>query len=113
MEIGVNSFHIRKVDLLPEDHLVEGADEKSVKESSMEDSQTDNTSNEFEVIQMLWVDARVGIDLKSVVVVGGVFEKAVERIKHFVRQQEEEFSAKGLALETDLTSFTTHLERPP
>ena len=44
---------------------------------------------------MFRVDARVRIDLKGIVVVGRVFEKAVERIKHFVRQQEKEFSAPG------------------
>ena len=41
---------------------------------------------------MFRVDARVRIDLKSIVVVGRVFEKAVERIEHFVRQQEKELS---------------------
>lgn len=44
---------------------------------------------------MFRVDARVRIDLKGIVVVGRVFKKAVERIKHFMRQQEKKLSALG------------------
>ena len=51
----------------------------------MEDGQADHSSDEFEIVQMFGIDARVRIDLKSIVVVGRVFEKAVERIEHFVR----------------------------
>jgi hypothetical protein len=45
---------------------------------------------------MLGVDARVGINLQSVVVVGGVFEETVEGIEHFVGKEEEEFTEKEL-----------------
>jgi hypothetical protein len=41
---------------------------------------------------VLGVDARMWIDLEGVVVVGRVFEQAVEGIEHFVREEEEEFS---------------------
>ena len=40
----------------------------------MENTETDTSSNEFEVIEMLRVDTRVGIDLESVIIVGRVFE---------------------------------------
>ena len=62
----------------------------------MEYSQTDNTSNELEVVEMLGIDARMRVDLKSVVVVCGVLEKTVEWVEHFVRQQEKELSIEQL-----------------
>jgi hypothetical protein len=34
----------------------------------------------------------VRVDLEGVVVVGGVFEEAVEGVEHFVGEQEEEFT---------------------
>lgn len=52
----------------------------------MKDCETNNAADELEVIEMLWVDAGVGIDLKCVVVVSRVFEQAVEGIEHLVRQ---------------------------
>lgn len=60
----------------------------------MEDCQTDDTSDEFEVIKMFRVDAGVRVDLKGIVVVSGIFKKTIERIEHFMRQKEEELSAK-------------------
>ena len=51
----------------------------------MKDGQADYSSYEFEVVQVFRIDARVRIDLKGIVVVGRILEKAVERIKHFVR----------------------------
>lgn len=35
----------------------------------MEDGKTENTPNEFEVVEMFWVDGRVRVDLQGVVVV--------------------------------------------
>ena len=40
----------------------------------MEDAQTETPSDELEVVQMFGIDARSRIDLKGVVVVGGVLE---------------------------------------
>jgi hypothetical protein len=36
----------------------------------------------------------VGINLQGVIIVGGVFEETVERIEHFVGEEEEEFTVK-------------------
>lgn len=58
----------------------------------MENCQTDNTTDELEVVEMLGVDTRVGINLQGIIIVGGVFEKAVEWIEHFVRKKEKEFT---------------------
>jgi hypothetical protein len=36
----------------------------------------------------------VGINLQGIIIVGGVFEEAIERIEHFVGEEEEEFTVK-------------------
>lgn len=58
----------------------------------MENGKTDNTPYEFEIIQMFGVDTGMRVDLEGVVIMRGIFEQAVERVKHFVGKQEEEFS---------------------
>ena len=51
----------------------------------MEYRQSYYSSDEFEIIEMLGIYARVWVYLKRVVVVCGVFEQTVEGIEHFVR----------------------------
>ena len=80
------------MDLLLQYHLVESANEESIQEPSVEDSETNYTANELEVVQVLWIDTGMRVDLKGVVVVSRVLEEAVEGIEHLVRQEEEEFS---------------------
>ena len=58
----------------------------------MEDGKANNTTDEFEVSQMLRIDARVRVDLERIVVVRRVLEKTVEGVEHLVREKEEEFS---------------------
>ena len=77
----------------------------------MENTETDTSSDEFKVVEMFGVDTRVGIDLKGVIVVGRVLEQTVERVKHFVRQQEEEFTV-GQRHSIVLGKWT-YRERPP
>jgi hypothetical protein len=60
----------------------------------VEDSQTNHSADELEVIEMLGVHARVGVNLQGIIIVGGVFEKTVEGIEHFMREEEEEFTNK-------------------
>jgi len=115
MKVCIHPLHIGESDLLPQNHLVEGADEEGIEEAAVEDGKTDHAPNELEVVKMFRVDARVRIDLKGVVVVGGIFKETVEGVKHFVGEEEEEFSAKSVSDgrgETN-TEFLTHLERPP
>jgi len=50
----------------------------------MEDGQTNDATNEFEVVEMFGVNAGVWVDLKGVIIVGGVFKEAVERIEHLM-----------------------------
>lgn len=84
MQILVHALHILETDLLPQHHLVEGSDEEGIQETTVEDSQTDHPADELEVIEMLGVHARVGINLQGIIIVGRVFEETVERIEHFV-----------------------------
>jgi hypothetical protein len=63
----------------------------------MKNGKADHPSNELEVVEMLRIDARVWVDLKGVVVVGGVFKETVEGIEHFMGEEEEEFSANGIS----------------
>jgi hypothetical protein len=36
----------------------------------------------------------VGINLQGIIIVGGVFEETVERIEHFVGEEEKEFTER-------------------
>jgi len=92
VELGIDTLHVGQGDSLLQDHLVECTNEECIQEASVEDSQTNNTTNELEVSKMLGVDARVWVNLEGVVVVGRVFEQTVEWVEHFVRKQEEELS---------------------
>ena len=96
MELGVNALKVTEGDLFLDDHLVEAGDEVCVEESTVEDGQADNPTNELEVVKVLRVYTRRGGDLESVVVMCRVLEQAVERVKHLVREEEEEFSVSML-----------------
>lgn len=84
MQILIDTFHILQRDLLPQHHLVEGADEEGIQEPAVENGQANHPTDELEVVQVLGVDAGVGVDLQGVVIVGGVFEETVEGVEHFV-----------------------------
>jgi hypothetical protein len=102
--------------LLPQHHLIESTDEEGIQEATVEDRQADNTTDELEVIEMLGVDTRVRINLKGIIIVGGVFEKAVEGVEHFVREKEKEFT-KNISQAQRKESFRdeegAYRERPP
>lgn len=66
----------------------------------MENCQSDNSSNELEVVQMFGIDAGVRVDLKGVIIVCGVLKKTIEGVEHFVREKEEVFTRARLAYET-------------
>ena len=50
----------------------------------MENTQTEASTNELEIIQMLRIDARCRINLQRVIVMRGVFEQAVKWIEHLM-----------------------------
>lgn len=79
----------------------------------MIDSKTDDSTNKFKVSEVLRIDPRMWVDLQRIIVVCAVLEETVERIEHFVRQQEEEFSACILAFPSASRYNETNLERPP
>lgn len=64
----------------------------------MENGQTDYSSNKPEIVKMFRIDSRVRVYLKGVIVMGRILEQAIERIKHFVREQKEELSTHLLAV---------------
>ena len=81
----------------------------------MEDAEADAATNELEVVQVLWVNARSWVDLQGIVVVRRVLEQTVERVEHLVGQEEEEFSAilvepRGGA---SCTVQCAYLDKPP
>lgn len=93
MKLCVHTLQVGQSDFLAENHFVEADNEVSVQESAMEDAQPEATTDELEVVQMLWIDSGRWVDLESVVVVCRIFEKTVERVEHLVREEEEEFTA--------------------
>jgi len=50
VEVRVYAFHVCKSDPFPQDHLIKRANEERIEESSVEDSQPDNSADEFEVV---------------------------------------------------------------
>jgi hypothetical protein len=89
-------------------HLVQGTNKEGIEETSMEDSQADNSANELEVVEMLWVDARVRVDLEGVVVVCGVLEQAIEGVEHLMREKEEKLSGETTVIQTILAIEFNH-----
>lgn len=63
MKLCVHALQVRQSDFLAENHFVEADDEISVQESAMEDAQPEATTDELEVVQMLWVDSGRWVDL--------------------------------------------------
>lgn len=64
----------------------------------MEDGQTDNSADEFEIVQMFRINTGMGVYLQGIIIVCGIFEKTVERIEHFVGKKEEKLSVQELAV---------------
>ena len=108
MEISIHTLHILQRDLFPEDHLVECSNKECVQEASVENGQTNDTTNKLEVVQMLRVDAGMRVDLEGVVVVRGVLEEAIEGVEHLVGKQEEELSGKTSVIQTVFTVKLDH-----
>lgn len=81
----------------------------------MEDSEPNYTTDESEEIEMFRIDTGMRIDLKGVVIMRRIFEKAIEGIEHLVRQQEEELSADTLAQRPIIRgkSAPVYLDSPP
>lgn len=63
MEICIDAFHVCQGYSFAQDHLVESTNEKGVKEATVEDSQSHYAADKFEVIQVLWIDSGMRVDL--------------------------------------------------
>ena len=84
MQLGIDTLQICNGHFLLEDHLVERCDEISIQESSVEDTETQASSDKLEVVQMFRVDTGCRVDLEGIVIVGGVFEETVEGVEHLM-----------------------------
>jgi len=98
MEIGVNAFHVSQDNLLLQYHFIECADKECIEEASVENGQADHSSNKPKIVKMFRVDSRVRVYLEGVIVMGRILKQAIERVEHFVREQEEELSIYLLAM---------------
>jgi hypothetical protein len=116
MQLHINALQIRQCHLLPQDHLIEADDKVRIQETTMEDAQTQTSPDELEVIEMLRVHPRCGVDLKCIFMVRGALEEAVERIEHLVREEKEEFPTRpSFMSETENGSWilSHRVESPP
>ena len=65
-------------------HAVEGADEETIDKLLVKYRHPNNSSDEVEELEMMFVkETRVRIDLESVDIIGGVLEQSVVRIEQF------------------------------
>ena len=63
---------------------MERNDKVSVKEASVEDAQAQDASDELEIVEVLGVDTRGGIDLQHVIVMCQIFEKTVKWVEYLM-----------------------------
>lgn len=113
MEVGVHPFHVCQRNFFSQYHFVESSDKERIKESAVENGQPHHSADEFEVIEMFWIDPRMRIDLQGIIVVGGIFKQTIEWIKHLVGKKEEKLPEIRLERITNQTHGCNHLERPP
>jgi len=115
MQIRIHALQVRQGDLPVQDHLVQADHEVRIQEPAVENTEADTTPNKLEIVEMFWVDSRCRVNLEGVVVMRGVFEQAVEGVEHFVREEEEEFSAHICEFSAVLQDRARkqYLERPP
>ena len=78
--LRVDRLDVLHAQLLVEHPLVERHREAGVDELAVVEGHGDETPDELEVVQVVGVDVRGGVDLKTVVVLVGVLEEAVHRV---------------------------------
>lgn len=61
----------------------------------MEQSDGNEATNEFEILQMVGIHVAGWVDLKAIVIFIGIFEETVHWIEHFMRQQKEPFTGNA------------------
>jgi hypothetical protein len=57
VEIGINTLHVRNCYFLSDHHLVKRDDEEGIQEATVENCQTNNSTDESEVVKMFRVDS--------------------------------------------------------
>jgi len=84
MEFCINRLQVIHCHMFPHNHFVKTWHEVGIKEPTVEDRKSKHSSDELEVTQVVRVDSRIRIYLKSVVVMCRIFEKTITRIKNFM-----------------------------
>lgn len=74
MQIRIHTFQIRQGDLPMQDHPVQTDHKVRIQEPAVEDAKANTTPDEFEIVEMFWVDCGCRVDLEGVVIVCRVFE---------------------------------------
>lgn len=77
MKVHVNAFKIIQRGFLSKDHLVETWHKICVEEPPVEYGKSKTSPDEFEVVEVLRIDGRHPVDLKSVIIMCRVSEQAV------------------------------------
>lgn len=65
------------------------------------------SSNELEIFEVVWVDGGGRIDLQAVVVFTRIFKKTVHGVQNFMRQQEKPFPVKDTNTQLFLLQLAT------
>ena len=81
-------LHVRVVDLLAQDVLVEGPGEVTVQQLVVKDSLGDHAPDELEVVQVVGVDVGVGVGHVGHMISGGQLEQGIVRVEHFASNDE-------------------------
>ena len=81
-------------------NLIERHSKTSINVMAMEQSYPHDSSNKVEIREVVRVNARVCIDLKSVDVLSAVLEQAVVRVEHFMRQEVEPLPSHASIVQT-------------
>lgn len=84
MQFGIHTLQVRNCHFLLQDHLIKADNEVGVQEPTMEDTQAQASTDEFEIVQVLRIDTRGRINLEGIVVMCGIFKEAVEGIEHLM-----------------------------
>ena len=78
-------------------YLVKRPSEVSIKEISINNSFSNNTSHKSEVSLVIWIDTRIWVGLEGAAVLGR-HEKSVVRIEHVLREDSKELSGQSACI---------------
>jgi hypothetical protein len=118
MHISIDHGHILQPDRTSKSELINTRGEVSIEEAAMVDGETDCSADELEVVEVLGVDGRVGVELEGVVALLGVLEEAEGGVEDGVGEEEEELAVSDRRVDVSCgrnkrMERGTHRETPP